>query len=46
MIGTAIAVVAVRTAASSIRFTKELLEFGLAWEVPPATRSGVIAPAQ
>jgi hypothetical protein len=45
MIGTAIAVVAASAAASSVRFTRELLEFGLAWEIPPTTQSGVMDPA-
>ena len=45
MIGTAIAVVAASAAASNIRFTKELLEFGLAGELPPTTQSGVMDPA-
>jgi len=45
MIGTAIAVVAASAAASSVRFTRELLKFGLAWELPPTTQSGVMDPA-
>src|SRR6201997_4171966 len=45
IVGTAIAVVAASAAASSIRFTKELLEFGLACELLPATQSCMVAPA-